>query len=583
MPDPATLGKAAGHIAISFASAREREAIYRMRHTVYARELSQHDPNGSGRLVDALDAFNHYLVASIDDHLAGFVSITPPGYGRYSVDKYVERSELPFPFDDGLFEIRILTVDIAHRGSPVAGLLMYAALRWVEDHGGTRVVIIGRTEVADLYERVGMHRLGRSVMSGAVTYELMTATVVELREQLASFAGILRRFAPRVRWSLAVPFERPAGTFHGGASHDVLGVRPSIDQRSAIIAADVLDAWFPPAPGVRDVLASDIDYLVATSPPADAAELRDAIAATIGVDPRALAMGAGLSDLIFRSLPRWVAADRRVLLVEPQYAEYRHVLADLVGCQVDTFRFDPRDGAAASRLPDLIRPGDYDLVVLVDPNNPLGYRLDPADVRRLIAMATPGTRFWIDRTYALFDGPDRSLERFAAASPNVVVGSSMSKAYALSGLRLGYLCGPVDLMADIRRMTPPWGISRPAAAAGLAAIADPDYYALRYRQTAVLREDLRDRLAAIRGVRPRDGAANFVLAELDDPLDAATIRELCAARGLYLRAYPSDAGLRWNALRVAVRDRATQERMATIIAEVAEDTQQARGPFVVSN
>ena len=195
---------------------------------------------------------------------------------------------------------------------------MYAALRWVEDHGGTRVVIIGRAEVAALYERVGMRRLGSTIQSGAVTYELMTATVADLREGLPAFARVLRRHAPRVAWSLTIPFQRPVGTFHGGASHDLLGARPSRERRAAIITADVLDAWFPPAPGVRDVLSEDVAHMAATSPPTEAVELRAAIAATNGVDASSIALGAGLSDLIFRTLPSWVAAEGRALLVEPQ-------------------------------------------------------------------------------------------------------------------------------------------------------------------------------------------------------------------------------------------------------------------------
>lgn len=576
LSDKVTRGSA-GQIVISFASAEQRDAIYRMRHQVYASELAQHPTNASGRLTDALDAFNHYLVASVDARLVGFVSITPPGYGMYSVDKYVARSELPFSFDDGLFEVRILTVDRKQRGGPIAALLMYASLRWVEDHGGTRVVIIGRSEVADLYERVGMRRLGRSVQSGAVTYELMTAAVAELRERLPTYARLLRRVSPRIMWTLTVPFERPAGTFHGGASHHVLGARPSPSQREATIAADVLDAWFPPAPAVRELLSKDVDYLAATSPPTEAGELREAIAEHIGVDSSALAVGAGLSDLIFRVLPCWVAEAGRVLLVEPQYGEYRHVLEHLVGCQVDTLRFDPGDGATDSSLSALINTDGYDLVVLVDPNNPLGYHLDPTDICRVVADSASATRFWVDRTYAPFDGLDRRLEHLAASSTNVVVGASMSKAYALSGLRLGYVCGPADLMFDIRRRTPPWGVSRPAVVAGLSAIADPDYYAVRYRETSELREELRAGLVAIRGIRPRPGAANFVLAELDDPLDAATIRERCAARGLYLRAFPGDVRLRWHALRIAVRDRPTQQRMLGIISAVVEEARRARG------
>ena len=194
----------------------------------------------------------------------------------------------------------------------------------------------------------------------------------------------------------------------------------------------------------------------------------------------------------------------------------------------------------------------------------------------MIAATMPTTRFWIDRTYALFDGPDRALERFAAASANVVVGTSMSKAYALSGLRVGYACGPAELMSDLRRASPPWGISRPAVVAGLAALGDPSYYAHRYRDTDELRQQLRAGLAAIPGIRPRDGAANFVLIELDDPLDAATVGERCAARGLFLRGLTGDTELRWRSLRVAVQDQPTQKRMLEIIAEVVEETRRAR-------
>ena len=504
-----------------------------------------------------------------------FVSITPPGFGLYSLDKYVERSELPFVFDDGLFEVRILTVDRAYRGTPLAALLMHAALRWVEDHGGTRIVIIGRAEVAGLYERVGMVRLGRQVHSGAVTYELMTATVEEIHERTARFARLQRRLGSHVVWSLTIPFERPLGAFHGGASHHALGPDPSAAKRAAIIAADVLDAWFPPAPEVLATLQDDVAWMAATSPPADAVVLRAAIARQLGVDDLSIAAGAGLSDLIFRSLPLWLAADSSVLVVEPQYGEYRHVLEHLVACRVDSLKVDS-SGMPTDVLMASVRSGAYDMVVLVDPNNPMGYRLDPATLRELISAVAPATRLWIDRTYAPFDGPDFSAERLAGASRNVVVGMSMSKAYALSGLRLGYLRGPTSMMEEVRSVTPPWAVSRPAQAAGLAAIAAPAYYADRYRETALLREELTEGLAAIDGICPRAGAANFVFCKLDPPLDAATIIERSRALGLYLRSFPTDAQLRWHAIRVAVKDRSTQERMLEILMTVVEETRRAR-------
>src|SRR5207253_987164 len=118
---------------LSLATEPEREEIYCHRHEVYARELGQHAATPGGSLRDALDDWNLYLVARIGDQIAGFISITPPCAGKpipefhYSIDNYIRRDALPFPFDDRLYEVRLLTVLRQHRGRELATLLMYAA------------------------------------------------------------------------------------------------------------------------------------------------------------------------------------------------------------------------------------------------------------------------------------------------------------------------------------------------------------------------------------------------------------------------------------------------------------------------
>ena len=137
--------------SISLATGREREEIYRVRHEVYARELGQHPVNPAARLRDPLDDGNVFLIARIAGELAGFISITPPSLGCYSIDKYFARETLPFPADESLYEVRLLTVLRTHRRRAVAMLLMYGAFRWVESHGGQQLVAIGRREILDLY------------------------------------------------------------------------------------------------------------------------------------------------------------------------------------------------------------------------------------------------------------------------------------------------------------------------------------------------------------------------------------------------------------------------------------------------
>src|SRR5437667_6150083 len=127
-------------ITLSLADERDREAIYTMRHEVYARELGQHPENARRRLTDPLDLVNTYVVAKVGTELAGFVSITPPESTTFSIDKYFARDELPLRFDDGLYEVRLLTIVRRHRRSRIAALLMYGAMRYVESRGGRSVV-----------------------------------------------------------------------------------------------------------------------------------------------------------------------------------------------------------------------------------------------------------------------------------------------------------------------------------------------------------------------------------------------------------------------------------------------------------
>src|SRR5688572_28058772 len=117
-------------LTLRLAEDRDREAIYRLRHEVYAGELHQHQTNPTHTLMDALDAANLYLVALVGGELAGFISLTPPDAPKFSVEKYIPLSELPFTRNHDLFEARILTVRSSHRGTLVATALMYAALRY---------------------------------------------------------------------------------------------------------------------------------------------------------------------------------------------------------------------------------------------------------------------------------------------------------------------------------------------------------------------------------------------------------------------------------------------------------------------
>src|SRR5947209_4290586 len=198
-----------GRCSLTTAGDEERRAIYRIRHEVYAGELHQHPENERRELTDRLDAVNLYVVAKRGGRVVGFVSVTPPP-GPYSLDKYLPRECWPVPAGPGTYEVRLLTVTPAARGTPAAAGLMYAAMRYVQSRGGTDVVGIGRAQVLAMYERAGMKPSGQVVRSGAVQYHVMAAPVAALEAVADANEAFVARMLARLDWELPFPARRTA-------------------------------------------------------------------------------------------------------------------------------------------------------------------------------------------------------------------------------------------------------------------------------------------------------------------------------------------------------------------------------------
>ncbi|MBX3354689.1 MAG: histidinol-phosphate aminotransferase family protein [Phycisphaeraceae bacterium] len=577
---------------VSIATAEQRERIRRLRHEVYATELGQHQENALRALSDELDEFNVQIVASCGDDLVGFVTITPAGSRRFSIDKYFKREELPFEMDEGAHEVRLLTVPADRRGSRLAAILMLAAFRWIEARGGHRVVAIGRQQLRSFYVKAGLEPHGLLARSGRVTYELMSATIDRVRgmERHRKISARIGDGRSSIEWDLDAPLELALGPdhcghlessvseceeccFHGGAAFAAIGERfERVDRHESTINADVLDAWFPPAPGVLRVLQEYLAWSIATAPPQDARGVVREISECRGLPPESISVGAGSSALIHRALRLWFGADTRVLLPDPTYGEYDHVLSRLIGCKVERmelresegFRIDPERVIArccAERI---------DLLILVNPNNPTGQLLSRSQILRILASTPRSTRIWIDEAYIDFEAPDETLESIAAHDPRLIVCKSLSKAHALSGLRVAYLCAHQERVREIRHLSPPWEIGLPAQMAAIEALRDSEHARRHHAETVELRREL---MMLIDETMPEltliGEGANWLLLRLPpNGPDARALCADCARRGLFIR----DAGrtsrvLGTHTIRIAVKQREVNRRMVAILAD----------------
>lgn len=561
-------------ISVGLASAADLPSIFQLRHQVYALELGQHPPNSSEMIRDAVDDYNVYLMVKRHEQLLGFISITPPGSPKFSIEKYLERSEHP-EFDwQSIHELRLLTVCPAERHGSVAWTLLYAAGRWLQENGASVCLGMGRRQIMKLYRRIGFADLGVRIKSGEVEFLLMTVQRKSIDESIRRSEKGQRRMASQIDWNFDFPFEPHTGNdscYHGGASIQLLGCdTEKIEAQTRVINADVLDAWFPVAPGAESALKDHLSWMVRTSPPTNAEEIRTKIAEHRGIPETSVVTGAGSSDLIFRALRHWLNRDSKVLLIKPCYAEYEYVCRNVIGCQVDQLDLEPTNRFCLE--PDLLlsrlKAQVYDLVVVVNPNNPTGAFLPLEFWKSLLPDLPTGPRIWIDECYIDYVDSTQSMESMAATNSQIVICKSLSKCLALSGLRAGYLTLAPELANDLRRITPPWNLGTLTQLGISAALDDPEYYLRKYAETHLNRLWLECQLAE-RGFQIVPGTANFFLAHLPARIpDKLTFLKKCEEKRLFLRdTFPTSPELGPRTIRFAVKDQLTNQAMLEIVMQ----------------
>jgi histidinol-phosphate aminotransferase len=224
---------------------------------------------------------------------------------------------------------------------------------------------------------------------------------------------------------------------------------------------------YGPAPAVRQALAQ---VPLERYPDREALALRRSLAERLGVAMDQILVGNGTAELLWLAGLAFLRRNDRVLVVGPTFGEYQRV-ASLMGASVETWLARPEQGFAvqpgpvAQRLQELAPR----LVFVCNPNNPTGASLSPEDIAAW-AEAHPRTLFIVDEAYLAFAPGLRST--LTAGMPNILILRSMTKDYALAGLRLGYALGQEGVIAALRQVRPAWNVNALAQAAGVAALED---------------------------------------------------------------------------------------------------------------
>jgi histidinol-phosphate aminotransferase len=358
------------------------------------------------------------------------------------------------------------------------------------------------------------------------------------------------------------------------ATDEEVAARYGVDPRR-IVRFDLNTSPTPPALAHRLLAAGEFDAPLSEYPPSDYRRLIGAAAARYGVGTDELLVGAGADEILDLIAKAFLAAEHRAIVPTPSYAMYR-VCTEQRGATVVAVPRRPA-GEGWALDPEAVREAarDASVVWLCSPNNPTALAEPDGRIEALLAtLATdadaddrPAPVVVIDEAYAEFVGS--SLAGIRHDYPRLIVVRTISKAYALAGLRVGFAIARPELIARLNPYRPPGSVSVVSVTIATEALLDDTILEANLARVAGERTRLTDALSGA-GWSVGPSVTNFVLVDFGSPDRAAAVADGLLSRGLVPRTFGASHPLA-AFLRLTVRDPEENDRLVDAARQLAKE------------
>jgi len=248
---------------------------------------------------------------------------------------------------------------------------------------------------------------------------------------------------------------------------------------------------------------------VSTYPEGSAHILREAICEIHGLDIGRIVCGNGSDELIELLCAAYLRPGDETVISQYAFSIYEIYTKanDAVPVIAPAKIFGTDVDAMLAQVTDKTR-----IVFVVNPNNPTGTYISPSEMGRLHAGLPPHVLLVIDAAYAEFvrkNDYEAGIE-LVSRFDNVVMTRTLSKVYALAGLRIGWAYCPAQVVDALNRVRAPFNVSVPAQAAGAAAMRDRAHVEVSVEHNEIWRAWLTDAVRAT-GLQVDDSVTNFLL------------------------------------------------------------------------
>jgi len=295
--------------------------------------------------------------------------------------------------------------------------------------------------------------------------------------------------------------------------------------------------------------------LVRHYPDKQQAELRRLVASKEKVDPTCILFGNGTTQLLH--LIARCLKPRKALTIEPGFSEYRAALR-CSGCKIREFRLLSETGFRfeINDFLQTLKREQPALIILGNPNNPTGALARRSALAKLVALCVKRRiHLVLDESFIDFTAQP-SLAASAARQPYLIVVRSLTKFFALAGLRIGYLLAETSLVKKLAGSLEPWSVNTLALAAAAEAIKDSAY---RHRSLALIRKErefLAAGLAKLGWLEVFPSEANFLLVRIRAAnISSSELQQRLELKNILIRDAGDFPGLGPQYFRLAIRDR----------------------------
>jgi histidinol-phosphate aminotransferase len=339
-----------------------------------------------------------------------------------------------------------------------------------------------------------------------------------------------------------------------------------IAARYGLRAADILRFDTNTSPAVLsylpEALEGPFDPPLHEYPDSTYAELAEAAAAYVGAAPLEILVGCGADEVLDIIAKTHLSPDRKSVIPVPTYSMYK-VLSGQRDAEVVSVLRRPDYRLDVPAMIEAL-PG-AGVVWLCAPNNPTGTPESREDLVAVLdagaALPDGGPAIVVDEAYIEFHGT--SLVELRERYPALIVVRTLSKAFAMTGLRIGYCVAKRETIERLERVRPPGSLNTLSAKAGARALRQPELAAANAAALADEREWLGAQLTKA-GLPPTPSVTNFLLCRVGAPSEADQLNEALLRAGIVVRTFGPNSLLGGH-LRFTVRNREQNERFLQVI------------------